>query len=224
VATDQAITESTQTAARLATSWWTRCRRAPLVLQAYLVFTIAYALLSIAAAFVRPLGNVITPFTGWTGGINYLFTLYFAAATAGTSQRKLVYIVIGFLGFFALGGVFELAGHVVAPDPVRMKPGNSALYFHELRPVVTIVLPLAWIMLLLSPGMRKWIKAPPDDESRRRQFSIADLLYLTLAVCLALGASSALYGQMHAATDRFMSATCDSPVGPYSTPLPPSNP
>jgi hypothetical protein len=192
---------------------------APFVLQAYLVFVLVYATLSMAASLVRPLGEVLIPYTGWRGGIDYLFTLYFAGATAATAQRKLIYIVILLLGFFALGGVLEFNGHVVSPDPARMKPGNPALFFHELRPAVTIVLPLAWLCLLLSPSMRKWVKAAPGEDDRQgRQFSVADLLYLMLVVCVALAAGLALAGQMRKARESVTSVPADSSL-PTSAPV-----
>ena len=184
---DQATAESTETVAARGTNWWVRLTRAPVILQAYIVFTLFAVSFSMTASFVPPLGRIVVPYTGWTGGINYGFTLFFAVAAALVPQRRMIYAVIALLGLFALFGCLEMIGHLVWLGPASQNFENPYLIYHGLRPAFDIVLPAFWIALLLSPSMRKWINDPATPNAYApRQFSLVDLLYLMLIVSLGL--------------------------------------
>lgn len=209
---NQATTESTETTAALGTNWWVRLTRAPVILQAYIVFTLCAVSFSMIASFVPPLGRVVVPYTGWTGGINYGFTIFFAVSAALVPQRRMIYAVIALLGLFALFGCLEMIGHLVWLGPASQNFENPYLIYHDLRPTFVIVLPTIWIALLLSPSMRKWIRGGgKQDGYPLFQFSLADLLYLMLIVCVALASSLTFAGLMHRTSERL--APVASPSG-----------
>jgi hypothetical protein len=185
--------------AGFAPGWRERFKHAPLVLQAYIVFVIAAIAFSFAALFVRPLGNAVLPIIGGTGGVNLGFTLYFAIVAA-LGQGRMVLAVVALLALFALFGGWETVRHLAAPTATAVYSANSALRYHDLRPAFTVVLPVCWILLLLSPAMWRWMRR--DQRVRAYQFSLSDLLYLMLVVCLGLAASLALASLMHRVGER----------------------
>jgi len=87
-----------------------------------------------------------------------MFTLYFAISAILTPQRKLVYAVALLLGLAVLFGAFDTFRHTLRPEAGTPDHGNPYLTYHPYRPVFTIVLPASWLLLLISPVMRKWIK------------------------------------------------------------------
>jgi hypothetical protein len=176
---------------------WTRFRQSPLLLQSFVAFAIFAAAVTFVGIAVRPLGALIVPFIGWSGGINYLNTLFFAISAAITRQRRLVWGAVAMLAVFvAIDGV-QTVRHLVSYNESAQASGNPYLVVHDLRPVFTLVLPATWILLLSSPGMWRWMNgAPCGERDRRRQMSIADLMYLVAVVAVSLAVSLALFGVM----------------------------
>ena len=76
---------------------WYRFARAPLPLQAYLVFVLIALALSSGQFYAPSLDAVIIPYTGWLGLYLYMFTLLFAIAAILTPQQKTIYAVVAFL-------------------------------------------------------------------------------------------------------------------------------
>jgi hypothetical protein len=168
--------------------YWARFRSAPIILQAYLVFAIGAVALAMSVFYARPLHAAIIPFTGG-GMMLYAFTLYFAISAILTRQRKAVYAVVILVGLLVVTGVIELTSHLAGSDEVRQGFNNPYLTYSAYRPIVTVTLPTAWLLLLVSPSMRRWIRNPSEENPApgRRQASVMDLLYamLVVAVCLA---------------------------------------
>ncbi len=137
-------------------SSWSRFNRAPIILRAYIVFAILASLLAMSPIFSSSLFAVIVPYAGWSGFTVYMSTLVIATKASLTRRRR-VYSVVSLL---VLGVVIEIIDTVrqsLVPFP---DSGNPYLAYSPYRPFVTIVLPVMWMMLLMSPFMRKWINDP----------------------------------------------------------------
>ena len=111
--------------------------------------------LAFSVFYAPPLYEAIVPYTGWSGLTNYLFTLFFAASAIMTRDRKPIYGVAMLLGLFAIFGVIGIYWHTWGPDAGRPDFGNPYLVYHPWRPVFTVALPVAWLLLLISSTMRK---------------------------------------------------------------------
>lgn len=207
-AMNQANATATKTAAASpGESWWGRLTRAPVILQAFMVFALVASFFSLLAVSVPPLGRVVMPYIGGGNPVIYLNALLFAVLAtvvppgkAIVPARKMVYVAIGFLGFATLFEAFEIFRYLAWPEPIRVNSQNPYLVYHDLRPAFSIVLPVCWMLLLLAPSVRKWIHpAGADADYRPYQVSLADFLYLMLVVCLGLAASLTLAGFMQRA-------------------------
>jgi hypothetical protein len=126
-------------------------------LRAYVVFVLVVFALSSSMFYAPSLDAAIVPYTGWLGLYVYTFTLFFAIAAILTPQRKTIYAVVAFLGLFMLFGALDTYQNTLGPDAGREDFGNPYLIYQTYRPVFTIGLPAFWLLLLVSPTMRKWI-------------------------------------------------------------------
>lgn len=139
-------------------TFWFRFTHAPLILRAYVVFALVASALAFSGFYAPPLNAAIIPYTGWSSLGLYLFTLFFAIAAILTPQRKQVYAVAALLGLFVLLGAIDTYRYTLGPEAGTTDFGNPYLIYHPLRPVFTIALPAFWLVLLISPIMRKWIR------------------------------------------------------------------
>ena len=201
-------------------SWPARFARAPFILQAYIVFILAATVLALIAIGLTPLNRVLIPVTGGVGLILCAFTLYPAIATACTKQRKMIFGILPLLALFAIFGVIDLGSHLAAPDNARQGFNNPFLTYSAYRPIFIITLPAAWLLLLVSPGMRRWLISSADDESvpARRQVSIADLLYVTFVVAACLAVSLALVGLVKRRDPWTANPPAAAPTAPATSP------
>ncbi len=173
-----------------------RFRRVPVILQAYAVFAVVMTLVNFSVIFAPQFYRSISPYLGGLGMI-YMFTFFFVFAAIATPQHKLLYAVVMLVGLGVLFGVVDLGRHLaMSAETLIAIKGNPYLAYAPLRPVVTIVVPLAWALLLVSPVMRKWInKASAEDCVKDQfQFSLADLLYVMMVVGMSTAVSVALVG------------------------------
>lgn len=179
---------------------------APPVLKAYIVFVVCYLAFSVVAFVIPPIRRTVVPFTGWGVGILYGFTIGFAVSAATLTlpyRRKSIYAIQSLLALLTVFGCLEITRHVMWPNASRWG-GNPYLSFHDFRPLFTIVLPAAWALLFFSPGLRKWISTPAfQSPDARWQFSLADLLFVLLVVCVALASTLALATLMDQTAERF---------------------
>ena len=154
-------------------SRWLRFTQAPLALRSYIVFALVASTLQLSGVFGlvastlhlsgvaapwRTLDAAITPYTGWSGLGYYMFTLFFAISAIHTPPRKQVYGVVALLGLAVLFGALDTFRHTLGPEAGRPDFGNPYLIYHPYRPIITILLPASWLLLLITPSMRKWIK------------------------------------------------------------------
>ncbi len=175
-----------------------RFRRIPVILQSYSVFAVVMTLanFSVFVRFAPQLYRSISPYLGGLGMI-YMFTFFFVFAAISTPQRKLLYAVVMLIGLGVLFGVMDLGRHLaMSTETFVAIKDNPYLAYAPLRPVVTIVVPLAWVLLLLSPVMRKWMNSASvgNGVKDQYQFSLADLLYVMVVVGVSTALSVALVG------------------------------
>jgi hypothetical protein len=135
-----------------------RFTQAPLILRAYVVFALVASALFFSGFYAPPLNAAIIPYTGWAGLGLYMFTLFFAISAIITPQRKMIYGVVLLLGLAVLFGAFDTFWHTLGPEAGRPDFNNPYLIYHPYRPIITIVLPAFWLLLLICPITRKWIK------------------------------------------------------------------
>lgn len=144
---------------------WLRFTQAPLLLRGYLLFALVASLLAISGIFAPSLSGAIIPYTGWSGLTFYLFTLFFAISAILTPQRKQIYGVAALLGLAVLFGAVDSIRHTSGPEAGTPDFGNPYLTYHPYRPIFTVVIPAVWLLLLISPTMRKWVKSPLTDQN-----------------------------------------------------------
>jgi hypothetical protein len=119
-------------------------------------------------------------------------------------RRKCIYGIQSGLALFTVFGCLEVTRHIMWPKAVRWD-GNPYLSIHDFRPIFAIVLPAAWALSFFSPAMRKWISTPAlQNADARWQFSLADLLFVLLVLCIALASALALATLMHQTAERFV--------------------
>ncbi|MEX2112542.1 MAG: hypothetical protein WD845_05115 [Pirellulales bacterium] len=177
-----------------------RFRVAPVFLQAYTVFVIVVSILSMTVFFAPPLNRAIVPYTGWNPGMIYMFTIFFSvtAAIGGQrGQRRVIYGIVLLLGLGIGIGLFDMALAWKNPSMLQASQTNPYLVYAAQRPIFTVVAPLAWLLLLLSPVMRKWIKGDADTDGvgpKQYQFALVDLLYVMMVVAVCFALSIALVG------------------------------
>ena len=138
--------------------YWLRFTQAPLLLRGYVVFALVASTLSFSVFFAPPLSAAIVPYTGWSGLTFYMFTLFFGISAILTPQRKQIYGVVALLGLAVLFGALDAFRHTLGPEAGTPDFGNLYLIYHPYRPVITILLPASWLLLLITPSMRKWTK------------------------------------------------------------------
>ena len=137
-----------------------RLIRAPLFLRAYIAFALTASVLSFSGWFAPHLNAAIIPYTGWSALSFYMFTLFFAISAVLTPQRNQVYAVVALLGLAVTFSAFDTFLHTLGSLTGRPDSGNPYLTYSPWRPVFTMLLPATWLLLLVSPVMRQWIKNP----------------------------------------------------------------
>jgi hypothetical protein len=127
-----------------------RFAAAPVELQAYFIFA-TLAIIGWAVAFFGPksLKEAIIPYTGWVPGENYLFTYLPAHALvfAKTPSRRAFIMCRFAIVAILLIGIF--GGY-------QPNFGNPYLKISQWQPIWTMIIPAIWIMVLLSPRMRRF--------------------------------------------------------------------
>jgi hypothetical protein len=136
-----------------------RFAAAPLELKTFTVFAAVVALLGngLIAFGPKSLKEAIIPITGRAPGTNYMFTLFFACALIFAKriprQSGIVwrFAIIAILAIGIFGGLQDMkrAG--------GNDFGNPYLTISPLRPLWTIIIPILWIVALLSPRINKFL-------------------------------------------------------------------
>jgi hypothetical protein len=128
--------------------FWTQFRQAPWALRYYLVFAIAACLLGFSVFVAPRFHATLVPYTGWSGLTCYLFTVQFAVSAIRSGKRQPVYVIALMLALYVFFGAIEVFRHAAYPPTDNTNP---YLAYHSSRIVFVMALPIAWILLLLSP-------------------------------------------------------------------------
>lgn len=129
-----------------------RVGRIPKGMLCYCVFAVAATLFSIAATIYDPLGAATVPYTGWSGGLSYSFTLFFAISACIFLDSRLTSAVISFLKLFVVFGVIDLGWALLDMLTGASDFGNPYLTYSPWRPLFTIGLPATWWFILSPRG------------------------------------------------------------------------
>lgn len=163
---------------------WTRFIRAPLVLKAFVIYTICAIVVGIALPFVLPMNA----FPSVLGFQLLVPLILIHTALSRLEFRRSVYAVAALLAFYGALGIFKFL--TLRPITNPMLPSNMQTSIVFLN--YEFVMQFVWAFLLMSPSMQKWLRAKSSDEAQVHQISMADLLYFMLVAGLALAASMAL--------------------------------
>jgi hypothetical protein len=69
---------------------------------------------------------------------------------------------------------------------------NPSSQFHPIRPAIWITMPVFWLLMLLSPQVRRWSRTPPKDSPV--PVSLVDLFYWVFAAALCTSLAIGLVG------------------------------
>lgn len=137
---------------------------APLELRMYTVFATAATVVGYGLAFFGPksLNRAIVPFTGWSAGSYYAFTLFFAFGLVFAKKLPQRPQLAGAIWRFAIIAILLLgifAGYLNMRTSGGDNFGNPYLRISPAQPVWTMIIPAFWIMMLLSPRINRFYKS-----------------------------------------------------------------
>lgn len=171
-------------------AYWAVFRQMPLVLQAYAWF-VCVAVVAWCAGMLLllwPAANrAVLPYFSGMDLHYYAFTIYFAFSLPIRPRRRfLVFSLAALVSIGLWAGLFNMFLSLSDANLAQAASTNPHLRYEPLRAVISIVVPLFWIMMLLSPEVWRW-SCGKDTVSRSR-YAVLDLLYLVLvcAICTAL--------------------------------------
>ncbi|MDB5342908.1 MAG: hypothetical protein JWP89_1285 [Schlesneria sp.] len=126
--------------------------RARRVLAVYLVFSLIVTAFELWS-FVQPdLKSIVVPFTGWTGLMPYAWTLYFAYFAMRHTNRYLFTPLLWMLGTATILLAVDTAVKGIEHWSGSPDYGNPYLTYHPARPLITVVVPLTWLLILWMVG------------------------------------------------------------------------
>ena len=133
---------------------------APLELKFFIVFCVCVTVLSLTIQLLMPnsIEESIIPITGWNMGMAYGFCLIVTLGSM-VSRRGIYRKLTAQYGNILLLAVFVVF-HLI--DLLTWTGGyedNPYLFRSPWRPVWTIVVPVLWIILLLSPRIKKYYRS-----------------------------------------------------------------
>ncbi len=159
---------------------WTRFTRAPLVLKAFVIYSVCALVVGLVLPFFLPFGTYSS-----VAGIRFLAPLLITyTALSRLELRRTIYGMAALLAFFGAIGLFQFLAFQSVASILPNSSRRGALIV-----VFDIVMPIAWALLLMSPSMLKWLRAKSDDEVRVHQIAMTDLLYFMFVASLAMIAS-----------------------------------
>ncbi len=130
---------------------------APLELKCYAFFSAVITIFSVLLIFLPKINRAIVPITGWLPALGYMFGIYFIYALIFLKSMKANRIkfrttLISFLIMHILFGLFNLLSYN------GNNFSNPYLTISKWQPVWTILIPLFWIVLLLSSRVTRFCK------------------------------------------------------------------
>jgi hypothetical protein len=133
-------------------------KAAPMILRIYFVFAAIAGAMGLSLFYARPLYEKLLPYTGWMGLYFYVMTLTAASTAIKEPQRKPLLHLTYLLGIMTFFGWFDYyvsthGLHLGGPDDP-----NPYLAYHPYRPLVTVLVPGVWLLLILSLLPKRWTK------------------------------------------------------------------
>ncbi len=173
-------------------SIWTRFKGAPLVLKAFIIYSLCAIVVSMVLMFFVPASMFAVPMSAF----RYVVPLFLIhTALLRKETRRIVHILSFLLVVYAFS---EMARVGSMQSISRLRPSAIGVgpQYVALQAVLGVVMPIAWAMLLHSPSMRKWLSAKSETEERTHQIALTDLFYFMVVACLASLASIAIVGML----------------------------
>ena len=144
--------------------------RVPIVVTAFAAFciftTLAQVLLLLAYRYLPEAASSfsrrIVPFVGWVPAMPYMFALYWALYLRWRPSFFPHIAAIGLLVLGAAQGAFDFLRHVG-----RETYGNPMLTASAWQPLWTVVLPLLWCGLLLTPKVLLFRRSTSSGPAQR---------------------------------------------------------
>jgi hypothetical protein len=134
----------------------TNWRSVPLELYVFMAFGVFIPIADFIIHFIGPeeMHKALLPFTGWSisNGINFM-TTFFAIALCITRNIKIRNVLLILLGINITFGLIEFL------IPWGDDFGNPYLIRSYWRPVWTMMIPAIWIIVLLSPRIKRYCQS-----------------------------------------------------------------
>jgi hypothetical protein len=145
------------------TSFRRRFEAAPSLLVAYAVFA---SLVTLASYVILPfapdqLRESLIAYTGWNAGIPYPMTLIFVFVLIFQEQRRRYVRMFGIAFPLTILIVYGVYSFFQYGEP---NYNNPYLTISPLRPVWTILIPAAWIVVLYLPTLNRFCNQPTEQK------------------------------------------------------------
>ena len=127
-------------------------REAPAELLAFLGFSIAVVALDFGIeSFAPAFHEESLQYTGWVGSMIYASGAIICTAVFVKRTARSRIILIGYLGFFAVWEAFNFLTSFGPNDS-----DNPYIRVSPYRPIWTVLIPLLWMLVLLSPRVKRY--------------------------------------------------------------------
>jgi len=183
--------------------FWASFRQMPAVLQAYACFALLLMIVGgLALAIVLWSANGLT--TPWTHSWSavwyqmYLLTLSSLCIYMNPAIRRRRLLLGSFCGLLVgalLIGISDMREGLSAVNVTLAAQNASSMFqYAPLRPVLYVVVPAFWILMLLSPQVWRWQTGKVDGKV---PVALVDLFYWLFVVAVCTSLSIALVRHAH---------------------------
>jgi hypothetical protein len=120
---------------------------------AFTLFACAATLFDFGRPVLAVLGwrTNLMPYGGWMPSMFYMFAIPGCAALLSSGTRRSRLGLVGMMGIAVLFGLYEWWADAGEPDF-----GNPYLIVSPYRPIWTVLVPLFWMGVLLSPRIKQY--------------------------------------------------------------------
>ncbi len=182
--------------------FWRAFRQMPVVLQAYACFTLLAVITGgiVLSLLAWSADGLTTPWTNsWLilGYQMYLPTLNILLICINPTQNRRRRLILGSLCGLLVGalliGISDMRDALSSDARLTLaaQTADPALQYPPLRPVLYVVVPAFWILMLLSPQIWRWQTEKVDGKV---PVALIDLFYWLFVVAVCTSLSIALVG------------------------------